>query len=153
METLRSPVEFTLRPAIARDSPRIWMIIYQMQLNPLGVNWRHFILAIDQAGRIIGCGQVKPHYDGSLELASLAVLPAWRGNGVAGRIIGYLLERYPARLYLTCRSDLAPLYQKFGFRTLDFVEMSPYFQRLSRIVASFNRLAGRPERLTVMRRN
>lgn len=153
METSQAQAGFTLRPATAGDARIIRKLIYQMQLSPLGLNWQHFILANDPVGQIIGCGQVKTHNDGSLELGSLGVLPEWRGRGVARKIIEHLLEQYPGRLYLTCRSELEPLYQKFGFRTLVYPEMPPYFQRISRIVASFNRLAHRPNHLLVMRRN
>lgn len=153
MDIAPPQVGFTLRPASATDDTKIKEIIYQMQLNPLGLNWRRFILAIDPTGQIIGCGQVKPHRDGLLELASLGVLPEWRGKGVARRIIEYLLEKYPGRLYLTCRSELEPLYQKFGFRTLNYTEMPRHYQRITRLVASFNWLTRRSDHLCVMRRN
>jgi len=143
---------YSLRHATAVDAGIIHQIIASVQINPISLNWRRFVLAINQEGRIIGCGQVKPHGDGSRELASIAVLPDWRGMGIARRIIEHLLEQYPGTLYLTCRSQLGPLYQKFGFQTIQRAEMPPYFQRLSRIVALFNKLFRRPDQLLVMKR-
>jgi len=132
---------------------RIRQIIALVQINPIGLNWRRFILATDREDRIIGCGQVKPHADGSLELASIAVLPDWRGKGISRTIIEHLLVQYPATLYLTCRSQLGPMYQKYGFKAIQRVEMPPYFRRLSRIVALINKLFRQPDRMLVMKRN
>jgi N-acetylglutamate synthase-like GNAT family acetyltransferase len=153
METMPSSTEYTLRCAVATDMAVIRKLISLVRINPTGLNWRRFTIAIDRQGNIIGCGQVKPHGDGSLELASIAVLPAWRGNGIARTIIDHLLQQYPGTLYLTCRSELGPMYQKFGFRVIPFAEMTPYFQRLSRIVILASKLLNQPARLLVMRRN
>ena len=30
----------------------------------MALDWHRFILAIDPFGKVIGCGQVKPHSDG-----------------------------------------------------------------------------------------
>lgn len=144
---------FTLRPATINDAPRIRQIIYRLQLNPLSVNWRRFIVATDPAGNIIGCGQVKSHRDGSYELASIAVLPEWRDRGMARQIIEHLIAQYPGQLYLTCGSQLEPLYQKFGFQAIEFAAMPPYFKKISRVVAIFNRMTNQPNHLCVMRRN
>ncbi len=119
----------------------------------MGLAWQRFTLAVDPSGKVVGCGQVKPHSDGSFELASIAVLPEWRGKGIARRIIEQQLERSPGRIYLTCRSRLGPLYQKFGFYAIQPAEMPPYFRRLSWIVALFNKILHQPDSLLVMRRN
>ncbi len=153
MEPSRIPGDYRLRPATSGDASTIRWIINLVKINPMSLDWKRFILAEDGHGHVIGCGQVKPHRDGSLELASLAVLPAWRGQGLARRIIERLLAQYPGRLYLTCRSQLEPLYQKFGFKTIEFSEMPPYFQRISRLVALYNNLAHQPGHLSVMQRN
>jgi N-acetylglutamate synthase-like GNAT family acetyltransferase len=153
METPLPFHEYILRPATAADAATIRQIISLVQINPTGLNWRRFILAVDLNGNIIGCGQVKPHGDGSLELASIAVLPAWRDKGIARTLIEHLLSQYPGQLYLTCRSQLGPLYQKFGFQTLQFDDMPTYFKRLSRIVNLVNNLFHQPNRLLVMKRD
>lgn len=119
----------------------------------MALDWHRFVLATDTNGTVIGCGQVKPHSDGTAELASIAVLPEWRGMGVARKIIEYLLDQHPGRIYLTCRSRLGPFYQKFGFQTIQQAEMTPYFRRLSRIVAWVGMLTHQPDTMFVMRRN
>lgn len=125
--------EVTVRAARAADFPAIRALIYRTGLNPLGLDWRRFLVAESPQGEFIGCGQLKPHADGSLELASLAVVPSWRGRGVARRLILALMAKAPRPLYLTCLGHLQPFYEKFGFRVLAPEDMPPYFRRLSRL--------------------
>ncbi|GAB4492261.1 MAG: hypothetical protein Fur0016_26110 [Anaerolineales bacterium] len=129
-----------LREAVEADFPAIRALVRQTGINPLGLDWSRFIVAESLAGGFIGCGQLKPHSDGSLELASLAVVPAWRGKGVARLIIQALMAKAPRPLYLTCRGALGPFYEKFGFRVLRPDEMPPYFRRLSRLAGIVGKL-------------
>ncbi len=142
-----------MRPAMAEDAGTIRRIIILVQINPTGLSWRRFVVAVDGKATIIGCGQVKPHKDGSLELASIAVLPEWRRRGVARQVIERLLEQYPGRVYLRCRSSLEPLYRKFGFQAIEYADMPPYLKQISRIAGLFNRLRHATDHLSVMRRN
>ena len=153
MENTTSSWRYSLRRATAGDAPAICQIISAVNNNPLALDWQRFVIATDGQGRLVGCGQVKPHKDGSLELASIAVQPEWRGRGIARAIIEHLLQGYPGRLYLTCRSELGPLYGKFGFEPVQLAEMPPYFKRIRRVVTLFNKLSRRADKLLVMRRN
>lgn len=144
---------FSLRPATEDDALTIRRIIYQAHINPMDLQWMRFTLAVDEQGQVIGCGQVKPHADGSLELASIAVVPAWQKRGVARRIIEHLLAQYTGTLYLTCRSSLEPFYEHFGFRAIGLSEMPPSFQRNARLFRRFQRLFKVKEGLSVMQRN
>jgi N-acetylglutamate synthase-like GNAT family acetyltransferase len=64
---------FTTRPATAADQQTISRMIGEAGLNRMGLKWPRFIV-VEEAGSILGIGQVKPHRDGTLELASLAVV-------------------------------------------------------------------------------
>ena len=141
-----------LRPATQADAQTIKEIISSVHINPMSLHWQRFTLAVDQEGRVIGCGQIKLHGDGSYELASIAVLPEWRGKGIARVIIEHLLKEHPGRLYLTCRAELEPLYQKFGFQNIGGGDLTPYFKRLSRLASFFSWLFRRPDRMLVMRK-
>jgi N-acetylglutamate synthase-like GNAT family acetyltransferase len=143
---------FSLRPAAAGDAGAIRWLVHTGGINPTGLDWRRFVVAVTQDGEVIGCGQIKPHWDGSRELASLAVHPDWRGQGVARAIIERLLAAVPGELHLMCRANLGPLYRKFGFRALQPVEMPGYFRRISRLARLFERLSGQRVSLLVMRR-
>jgi N-acetylglutamate synthase-like GNAT family acetyltransferase len=143
---------FALRPAIQADFPAIRSLIYAVQINPMGLDWRRFIIAIDTNDQMVGCGQVKSHKDGSLELASIAVQPEWRKQGVARAIILHLLETQPRPLYLTCRGRLRPFYEKFGFQDVtDEANLPQYFRRISSLVRFFRRLGVTHERMLVMK--
>ena len=108
MDRGHSSEESALRPATQADAATIRQLIAQVNINPLSLDWRRFILAVDQDGKVIDSGQVKPHADGSSELASIAVLPEWRGVGVARAIIQSMQGQHPGRIPLTCRSGLGP---------------------------------------------
>jgi N-acetylglutamate synthase-like GNAT family acetyltransferase len=132
--------EYSLRPAREEDFSAIRELIHQVGINPMGLHWERFILAVDSEGAMIGCGQIKVHGDGSRELASIAVIDTWRKQGVASRIIRHLMADESGRLFLTCRSVLGPFYQRFGFRQAAPAELTPYFRRLNRVVSLMRRL-------------
>ena len=141
---------FQLRPATQADFPQIRDLIHSVKINPTGLDWRRFWVAVASTNQIIGCGQIKPHSDGSHELASIAVAQSWRGQGVARALITQLITEHPGTLYLTCRSSLGSLYQKFGFEVVDEKNLPPYFKRLHRIAGMFIKLRWIKERLLVM---
>ncbi len=143
--------EFTLRPATADDADAIKSLVRSVRINPMDLDWRRFLLASSSDGELVACGQVKPHTDGTLELASVAVHPEWRGRGLARAVIERLLSDSPRPLYLTCRSDLEPLYRKFGFRTLTSDELTPYFRRIKKLASAMMSLFRDGETLLVMR--
>jgi N-acetylglutamate synthase-like GNAT family acetyltransferase len=145
-------VEFVIRPATRQEFSEIRALIHAVHINPTGLDWRRFLVALSPDKTILGCGQIKPHFDGSRELASIAVKEHVRGQGVARAIIQELLNRETTRpLYLMCRARLEPLYVKFGFRAINQDEMSRYFQQISRAERLFNSKAPAEDRLMVMR--
>jgi len=103
----------------------------------MSLDWHRFVIA-EEGDEIIGIGQIKPHGDGSRELASIAVIPERRGQGIARQIIEHLLERETGVVYLTCRSQLESFYARFGFRRIDRGEMPPYFRRIIRLANLFS---------------
>lgn len=105
-----------------------------MDINPLDLNWKHFIVAETDEGAFIGCAQLKPHKDGSVELASLAVEEDCRGQGVARALIEQLLAQAPRPLYLMCRPELGVFYERFGFKVIGADAMPPYFRRMLRVI-------------------
>ena len=120
----------------------------------MALDWRRFLVA-EADGQIIGTVQVKPHGDGTRELASLAVVPEWQNRGVGAALMQAALARETGPLYLTCRSEIEGYYTRFGFRSLARGELTPYFRRLARIadgVGALARLFGRPVRMSVMYR-
>lgn len=144
---------FILRPAAREDSLAIRALIHAVAINPTGLDWRRFLIAVTPDGRLVGCGQVKPHRGGARELASIAVIPEIRGNGVARAVIERLLADQREELYLTCRASLGPFYNKFGFRTAQAAELPHYFRAVQRFAGAIQRLGIMDEGLLIMKRD
>jgi len=140
-----------IRPARETESARIRDLINFVGINPMGLDWKRFVIAVNERDEMIGCGQLKPHGQEILELASIAVYPEHRGKGVARLIIEHLLKDSPRPLYLTCLSTNGPLYEKFGFRSISHAEMPRYFQRLSKLASVMFTFANKGEHLLVMK--
>jgi N-acetylglutamate synthase-like GNAT family acetyltransferase len=122
-----------------------------VEINPIGLDWKRFVVAVNDQDEMVGCGQLKPHGQGILELASIAVYPEHRGKGVARAVIEYLLKDSPRPLYLMCESSNGKLYEKFGFRNISYEEMPRYFQRVSKLAGFVTTLARREEGLLIMK--
>ncbi len=130
--------DYSLRPARETDAAAIKHLIRSVGINPMDLDWRRFVVSVDEQEQVIAAGQIKPHQKGDiLELASIAVVEEHRGEGLARAIIEHLLKDSPRPIYLTCRSRLQPFYQKFGFRTLSYEEMPRFYQRLSKLAGVF----------------
>ena len=145
-------ITFTLRPGLHSDLPAIKSLIRTARINPIGLNWSRFTVVINNQGEVIACGQIKPHQDGSHELASLVVDPAYRGQGIARSLVEHLVEIYQGELYLMCRSSLGRFYQKFGFEPIIESQMPAYFHRISRLASLVEILRKEGETLLVMHR-
>ena len=142
---------FNIRRASAADRGAIRKLIRRARINPFGLHWRCFTLAVNHHGEIIGCGQLKRHRDGSTELASLAVSKRWRRMGVGRAVIESLIDSYEGRLWLTCRSELIPLYERFGFESADGeLRLSRYFRRIFRFSSIIHRYINRKQYIAIM---
>jgi N-acetylglutamate synthase-like GNAT family acetyltransferase len=147
-------MSYTIRSAVRADRSSITSIVRAAGINPFGLHWPRFLVA-EEDGRVIGVAQVKPHGDGSRELASLAAIPERRGQGVGSALVGAILASETGRVYLTCADRLEGYYVRFGFRRLEPVEMPPYFRRLSRLTRALSailRVFGLHWRILVMAR-
>ena len=142
---------FTLRLAVESESRQIKDLIHLVGINPMGLDWKRFIVAIDAEGQVVGTGQLKPHGADILELSSIAVSPGHRDQGIARAIIEMLLKDSPRPLYLTCLSKMGRLYEKFGFVQIAYREMPRYFQRLSKLAGVMLTFAREGESLLVMK--
>ncbi len=141
----------TFRQATQADETAVKALIKEVGINPMGIHWQHFLLVVDEEDHLVGCGQIKPHKDGSRELASIAVQREWRNQGVAKRIITQLMAEEERPLWLMCRSPLALFYAPFGFvEVRDLAEMPPYFRRVARFVRALTWVARKEPRLAVM---
>lgn len=144
-------LKYEVRPALQSESPHIKHLIHEGGINPMGLDWRRFLVAVEENGQVIGCGQLKPHGQDILELASIAVTPNYQKQGVAREIIEMLLEQSPRPLYLMCIEHNGPMYEKFGFRAIELDEMPRYFQRMRKLFDLSKALRKIDEGLWVMK--
>jgi len=144
---------FTIRKASKEDALFIRRLIRQVGINPMSLDWERFVIAVQEDGERIGCTQLKIHSDQSRELASVAVVPAYRKQGVADAMIREVLSGQTGPVYLTCRGSLVPFYERYDFAELVEIEAMPaYFRKVKKV---FNWLEKRKwvEHLAVMVRN
>ena len=145
-----SKTSYTIRKATRKDSSFIRLLILRVGINPLGLDWQRFLITVHEQGVKIGCAQIKVHRDGTRELASVAVIPIFRHQGVAETMILEILKDQKPPIYLTCRCSLVTFYERFGFFEISNVDTMPaYFRKVKRV---FNWLEKRKwvERLAVM---
>jgi amino-acid N-acetyltransferase len=142
--------EFQVRAAYEDEAGLIKQMVRAERLNPLGLDWQRFRVAVSKDGELVGCVQLKTHRDGSRELASLVVLPGWRRRGVARALVEETLSGMHGELYLICRAALGSFYRQFGFQAIQFEQMPPYFRRIARLAGALGVLSGERGRLLVM---
>ena len=136
-----------IRAAEAADQIPITHLVRGARLNPLHIAWPHFIVAEEVTPiqrTLVGAVQIRPHADGSRELASLVVTPSYQGQGLGAALIHAIFKRARFPLYLYCRGDLAPYYARFGFRAVSGGQLPPSLARHYRISQAFIRVATRP---------
>jgi len=140
-----------IRPALESESTPIKDLINLVGINPTGLNWKRFIVAVNESGQVIGCGQIKPHGGDIRELASIAVLPEYRGQGIARAVIEMLLLENPRPLYLMCIAHNGPMYEKFGFESIGSSQMPRHFRRIKKLFDIADVFRKSEEQLLVMK--
>ena len=148
---MRDMSNFEIRPALEVESAQIKDLINLVGINPTGLDWKRFIVAVNGNGQVVSCGQLKPHGEDVLELASIGTLPEYRGRGLARLVIESLLQKSPRPLYLMCISHNGPMYEKFGFHTIEEKEMPKYFRRISKMFNVADLFRKTEEKLLVMK--
>jgi N-acetylglutamate synthase-like GNAT family acetyltransferase len=120
-------------------------------INPTGLDWKRFVVVVNDSGQVIACGQIKPHGGDIRELASIAVQPEYRGQGLARAVIETLLRENPRPLYLMCMAHNGPMYEKIGFRMVEDKHLPRYFGRIKKLFDVADVLMRSGEELLVMK--
>jgi len=127
-----------IRPARQEEQERIISLIHQARISPRHLHWERFLVA-EENGHIIGIRQVKVHAQGTREVGSGFVLPEYRHQGISARLMNEILSREQGTLYLMCRDQWAPYYEKFGFQRVDIDRLPADFRkeyRIGRLITS-----------------
>jgi amino-acid N-acetyltransferase len=147
MDGDRELERMVIRPARAGEGWRIRFLILSAWLDPTGIDPSRFHV-VERGGKVIACGQLRPFAD-ALELGSLVVAPAWRGQGIGTALTQYLIERAGKPLYLECLgSRLVTFYARFGFVPVAIGELPLAIARKFRTTAAISRVLNLP--LTIM---
>ena len=107
-------MKVTIRAASARDEAVIASLVRSERMNPFDLDWRRFLVATDAQG-VAGAVQMRNHFDGSRELASLVVRPDARRQGIAARLIDALMLFARGRVYMITGARFARHYAHWGF--------------------------------------
>lgn len=138
--------------ATRQDQAAIRALIREVKINPLGLKWQNFKLIKGDNGRLLACGQLKPHRDGSVELASIAVVQSHRRQGLAKQIIDSLLQSTSPPIWLMCEQKIASFYPQFGFEIVTAVDqMPPTFKRIYRLFLLIQKITYTKNSLIIMR--
>ncbi len=127
-----------IRPATAADQKTLSALVRAAGINPLDLKWERFLVA-EEDGRVVGVGQVRRHGDGSRELASLAVAPGRKGQGIGSALVCALMARESGRVFLFCQDNLEGYYARFGFAAVGRPELPPklrLWHRMGNLMAS-----------------
>ena len=133
-----------IRSATADDQGAIVALVRSERLNPTGIDWPHFVVAID-GNKLIGAAQIRKHKDGSRELGSLVVDRRWRGQGVAACLIETLLASEPGRVLVITGQVRTAYFARWGFRPLETsrapaaIQFNYYMGRMAGILSLLRR--------------
>jgi amino-acid N-acetyltransferase len=144
-----------VRGAVALDQPAITQLVHGERLNPHGLHWENFVVAV-MGDKVVGAAQMRQHPDGSRELGSLVVSRAHRGRGIAGRLIAALLARHQGTVHVITRRANAGHYRVWGFVVIDPCD-APRCVRRNRLLGQMVSVLAllrrrRPRRLVILRR-
>jgi len=91
-----------------------------------------FFLAVSD-GVVMACGGLQWIDDRTAEIKRMWVDPAWRGRGLAGRLLGFLEQTALESGRRTIRLDTHPvlleaiaMYRKFGYADVERYNNNPY---------------------------
>ena len=127
-----------VRRATERDQQSIRALVHSERLNPTGLDWPNFLVALT-GGRIIGAVQMRKHTDGSRELGSLVVAKEARGQGIASRLIGMLLADDREPVWLITAEPNADAYSRWGFEQIE-TRAAPAKVRRNHLMGSLARI-------------
>ena len=127
-----------IRRATERDQQEIRALVHGERLNPTGLNWPNFMVAVI-GGRLIGAVQMRKHSDGSRELASLVVSKEHRGHGTASRLIDALLAENQGPVWMITAEPYAGAYSRWGFEQIE-TRAAPAKVRRNHLMGSLARI-------------
>ncbi len=108
-----------VRQAALEDEAAIRSLVLSERMNPNNLDARNFVVA-EEAGRLVGAAQIRPHTDGARELGSLVIAASHRGNGILAAsistaLVDALLGGEAGAIFMITNAAHAGLYKRRGF--------------------------------------
>jgi amino-acid N-acetyltransferase len=150
-------IAYFIRKAVAEDEAAIQALVRSERLNPNDLRYENFAVAV-RDDELIGATQIRRHPDGSRELGSLVVARPWRGRGISGELIDFVLKSETGIVHVITRRAHAAHYARWGFAA-DASRAAPAKIRFNYRVGSVLGTAmallqrRRINRLTILRRD
>jgi N-acetylglutamate synthase-like GNAT family acetyltransferase len=127
-------VRVEIRRATAADQEEIAALVRAARLNTRGLDWPGFVVAADAgSGDLVGVAQIRVGPDAARELASLVVVPAARGQGVATRLVDALLADPAGVVYAVVDRPYVGHFARWGFAPVAPRELPASVARTYRI--------------------
>lgn len=127
---------FTVRPALPADVHAIRELVEpyahrRILIAKEQVTYyeavQEFVVAVDRAGTVIGCGALHVMWSDLAEIRTLAVAPGWVGAGVGHAVLDTLLDRARAlgleRVF--CLTFEVDFFARHGFEEIDGTVVTP----------------------------
>lgn len=105
---------YVIRKARAEEEKAIRTLVLSERMRPIDLNPRNFLVAVKD-DEIIGAIQMRRHADGTRELGSLVVAPAWRRQGIAARLVDRLLTSETQKVFMITARAHGERYSRWGF--------------------------------------
>lgn len=103
-----------IRKARLQEDKAIRALVLSERMRPIDLKPENFLLAVKD-DEIIGTVQMRRHPDGTRELGSLVVAPAWRRQGIATRLVDELLKNERQSVYAIAARAQWTRYARWGF--------------------------------------
>jgi amino-acid N-acetyltransferase len=146
---------FVIRKAQAREKTAIRSLVLSERMRPIDLRHENFLIAVKDE-KIIGTVQMRRHSDGTRELGSLVVAPAWRRQGIAAELIDVLLRGERQNVYMITARAHWQHFARWGFELVPAgaaprsIRLHHFIGSLGSIVSLFKRRPMR--RLVILRR-
>lgn len=105
-------MNYTLQRPTDKEFEQICRFIGEFELDNRQLKKEQFVVALDEAGDVLGFGRLRPHND-CMELCSLGVVTPYRLKGIGSAIVEHLLRNISKPVYLVC--IIPDFFQPFGF--------------------------------------
>jgi amino-acid N-acetyltransferase len=144
-----------IRKAQPQEGKAIRTLVLTERMRPIDLKPENFLVAV-KSDQIVGTVQMRRHSDGTRELGSLVVAPAWRRQGIATRLINELLKDERQSVYMIAGKAHWRRFSRWGFELVSgrsvpkLIRLHHFIGSLGVVVSLFKRRSVR--RLVILRR-